>query len=225
MKKFFTTVRPLFGKLTTEQVDGMERIVRYAARYKVSRDHLAYVLGTVFHETARWMQPIREGARRYGPAYSDASARRAVAQIHAKGIISRNYALPNAAGLSFYGRGLVQITHEENYAKFGIADNPDLALEWDYALDITFRGMRDGMFTGKSLADVAEVGDQNYVNDRVVINGDQRKNGARIARYADVFYEALAEYEPTLKPVKEITNEPTSNEGVWRPGWWPFQSN
>ncbi|ANS06243.1 hypothetical protein HOR19_gp50 [Phage MedPE-SWcel-C56] len=215
---FFDVVRPMFnGKLTQGQVNGMNRILAYAAEIGCSRAHLAYILATIYHETARWMEPIREGARRYGPNYSDASARRAVAAIYAKGIISRNYALPNAAGLSFYGRGLVQITHEENYAKFNIADNPDAALEWDTALEITFRGMAEGMFTGKSLADVAEVGEQDYTNDRIVINGDVRKNGARIAKYANTFYDALEAYKP-----KEFDNERSNTDGAWPPRWWPF---
>ena len=127
---FFNTVRPLFGgKLRQGQVDGMNKIIEYGMRLGVSRVHLAYILATVYHETARWMEPIREGARRYGPNYTDAQSRQAVAVIFAKGIIRRNYALPDANGNSFYGRGLVQITHKENYAKYGIEDDPDMALE------------------------------------------------------------------------------------------------
>ena len=217
---FFDTVRPLFGRLSQEQVDGMNRIVSYAAKRGVGRAHLAYILATVFHETAKWMVPIREGARRYGTNYSDASARRAVKAIHDKGIISTNYALPHANGNSYYGRGLVQITWGENYEKFGIYDNPDEALEWDKALEITFEDMRDGMFTGKSLADVEEVGEQDYTNDRVVVNGDGRKNGARIAGYANTFYDALAEYSP-----KEVPNEPSKHQGAWPPRWWPFHTD
>ena len=144
-KEFFDTVRPLFGSLTQGQVDGLNKIVKYGMKWEYDDVELAYVLSTVFHETAQWMQPIREGARRFGTKYKHRSAVRAVTSIYNKGIISTNYALPAGPyGRNYYGRGLVQITWHENYKKFGefldipLEENPDLALEWDVALDILF---------------------------------------------------------------------------------------
>jgi len=200
-KYFFDTVRPMFKGLKQHQVDGCEKIINFAASRKTSRLHLAYILATVYHESAKWMQPIREGARRYGPNYSDAAAKRAVASIYAKGIIRRNYALP--AGpfkQSYYGRGLVQITWYDNYKKFGIAEDPDKALEWEVSLDILFRGMEKGMFTGKSLSMIAKKSD--YIRARSIINGDVRKNGKRIAEEARVFYKALKNYDDYVKDKK-----------------------
>ena len=194
---FFATVRPLFGgRLTQGQVDGMNKIVEYGEKWGYDADDLAYVLATTFHETARWMQPIREGARRYGPSYTDASAKRAVASIHAKGIIRTNYALPAGPhGQSYYGRGLVQITWYDNYLKFEkllgvpLTSNPDKTLDWDIALDILFLGMRDGMFTGKKMKDYNFPAD--YRAARAIVNGDVRKNGQMIANEANVFRNAL----------------------------------
>lgn len=200
-KSFFDTTRPLFGgRLSQGVVDGMSRIVARGLEMGMSRPDLAYVLATIFHETAQWMQPIREGARRYGRKYSDAAAKRAVASIHAKGIIRTNYALP--AGpykQSYYGRGLVQITWYANYKKFtdllGIPldKNPDLALDWDTALSIAFIGMRDGMFTKYSLDEVPDEMSEPAFDrtDRLIINGDARKNGDRVASHAAVFWKAL----------------------------------
>ena len=125
--------------MTQDQVDGLTRIVE--AGEGMPRSHLAYVLATVFHETGQLMQPIREGFCK-----TDAGARRAVKGLFNKGIISWNYALPDKAGNSFYGRGLVQITHKANYAKFDIADKPELALDPELAVDILFQGMIHGMF-------------------------------------------------------------------------------
>ena len=196
-KHFFDTVRSLYGgRLTQGQVDGLSKIVEYGVKWEYPREQLSYILATAYHETARWMQPIREGARRYGLDYSDKSARRAVAQIHAKGIIRTNYALP--AGpykQSYYGRGLVQITWHDNYKKFAnllkkdLEKNPDLALDWDVALDIMFLGMRDGMFTGKKLSDYSFPKDFRVA--RAIVNGDTRKNGTAIASEARVFLKAL----------------------------------
>jgi hypothetical protein len=206
LKHFYDTARAkLFaGSLTQGQVDGMGKIVAFGQERGTSREDLAYLLATVFHETARWMQPIREGARRYGLDYTDAQSRRAVESIYSKGVISWNYALPDANGNSFYGRGLLQITHKENYAKFEdacdapLALHPDLVLDWDNALIITFLGMEDGMFrSGHSLLDVDTVGMyKDFVRARGIINGDVRKNGAKVAKQAMSFYDALAEYTP-----------------------------
>lgn len=196
-KRFFDTVRPLFGgSLKQHQVDGMNRVVEYGEKWGYSAPHLAYVLATTYHETAQWMQPIREGARRFGPNYSNESAIRAVTSIYNKGIIRTNYALPAGPhGQSYYGRGLTQITWYDNYLKFekllGVpfTQNPDLALEWQHALDIMFLGMRDGLFTGKSLKDYNLPSD--FYNARAIVNGDKKKNGQRIAREAEIFYRGL----------------------------------
>lgn len=196
--EFFDVVRgQVFGgKLTTGQVDGLNRIITYARRYDFARLHLAYVLATTTHETAFWMQPIREGARRFGTAYTDAQSRRAVANAVAKGIIKKNYALPAKNGHSYYGRGLVQITHLDNYAKLGkiigvdLAGNPDLALDWEVALPITFVGMAQGVFRAGHRLDMIQSTD-DFRAARNIINGDIKTNGSIIAGYALAYHSAL----------------------------------
>lgn len=201
MKAFFDAVRPLFGgRLKQHQVEGLNAIVEYGKENGYYRSWLAYALATAQHETANWMQPIREGAQRYGPTYSDASARRAVASIHAKGIISTNYALPDGPfNLSYYGRGLVQITWLVNYEKFtkilriNFVKYPDETLNMQNALDIMFIGMRDGVFTGKKLKSLPKVNAElsDFIKARAMVNGDVRKYGPKIARKAIVYEEAL----------------------------------
>lgn len=202
MQAFFKAVRgSLFGgRMDQGQVEGLEKIVKYGITGRYSRPDLAYVLATVQHETADWMQPIREGARRYGTIYTDAQARRAVASIFAKGIIRTNYALPTGPfKQSYYGRGLVQITWYDNYLKFGkllgipLDEQPDLALEWPHALDILFIGMRDGLFTKYSLTEVPDIMKSPAFDDtdRLIINGDARKNGSTISAQAASYWHAL----------------------------------
>jgi putative chitinase len=59
----------------------------------------------------------------------------------------------------YYGRGLVQLTWYYNYKKMSskvgvdLYNNPDLALELNYAIPIMFIGMKEGFFTGKKFAD------------------------------------------------------------------------
>lgn len=187
----------LFGaRLTPSQIEGVANIVEYGRRHGVSDLHLAYVLATAFHETAKWMQPIREGAVRYGKNYTDAQSRRAVASLHAKGIIRTNYALP--AGpfkQSYYARGLVGITWYDNYLKFEkllgipLTEFPDLALEWEHALPMLFTGMIDGVYTTRKLSMIQSPAD--YYDARAIINADKKKNGRAIADTASVFLDAL----------------------------------
>lgn len=191
------------SKLKPHQQDGINRITEHGRTHGAHKLHLAYILATVWHETAGWMQPIREGATRYGPAYTDRQAKAAVTSIYAKGIIRTNYALP--AGpykQSYYGRGLVQITWYDNYLKFekllgvSLTQNPDLALDWEVSLLIAFRGMYQGLFTGKSLNMIESPAD--YTAARAIINGDVKRNGKLIADHARKFYTALDDYIPTV---------------------------
>lgn len=234
-KQFYDAVRPLFGgRLTQHQVDGMKRIVEYGEEWGYTPEDLAYILATAKHETGDWMQPIREGAHRFGPTYTDASAKRAVASIHAKGIISTNYALPSGPyGQSYYGRGLVQITWYDNYQKFAhilgvpLDKNPDLALEWGHALDILFLGMRDGVFTGKKLADCTFPAE--FKQARVIVNADSHKKWGgteriddRLARYARTFLEALGASQAGVSP-EPTEHTPAAPEPAQRPETRPVE--
>lgn len=59
----------------------------------------------------------------------------------------------------FYGHGLIQLTHERNFAKFGkmrgkdYVGNPELVLDVNESAFIAVKGMKDGLFTGKKLSD------------------------------------------------------------------------
>ena len=188
---FFDSIRrPLFrGRLKQSQVDGLAHIVEYGLTHGYSRFQLAYILATAHHETGRRMQPIREGFCK-----TDRGSRRAVANLHSKGIIRTNYALPDGPyGHSYYGRGLVQITWLKNYAKMGkvigvdLVKDPDKTLEWDVALPLLFIGHVRGLYTGKKLPRTGEF----TAALRAIINGDVKRNGAKVAQYAKHYYAAL----------------------------------
>lgn len=164
--EFFERIRrePFGGSMTQEQVDGVNKILDYRdAKYPLMLDaQLAYLLATVFHETARTMQPITEqGSRVY---------------------------LRSRAYWPWIGRGLVQITHEYNFRKFGIL-NPEDALKWPVALDIAFRGMVKGMFTGRKLSQYIDANYCDYINARRIINGTDR--AVLVAGYAESFRDAF----------------------------------
>lgn len=153
-KKFFDGYRSVFGPLRSQsQVEGLETLLGLmeADPWPDVRDE-AYFLATVKHECADTWQPITErGSRAYFDRY--------------EGRKDLGNTQPGD-GYLFRGRGYVQITGRKNYEKFGIADDPDVALRPDVAYHIAMVGMIDGKFTGKKLSDFTD-----YVNKRRVVNG------------------------------------------------------
>ena len=194
---FFDAVRPLGrgGRLTQTQVSGFEAIILHCLHEDLTLEHTAYVLATAWHETGARMEAVREGF-----AKTDQGSRRAVARLFERGIIRQNYALPQSNGNSYYGRGFVQLTHLENYAKTGhslgidLVTYPDRMLDTDVSIRAMVWGMVTGAYRGKSLEDIlpyAEPTLDEWINARDIINGDVKKNGKMIAQYAIAFYEAL----------------------------------
>lgn len=186
--------------------EGTLKIVEYGLRRGASTADIAYLLATSWHETAQWMQPIREGCSRTGPAGTDKQARSAVQSAINKGVIKRNYLIPTH-GVYHYGRGLVQITWEYNYKKFEaitglpLSTDPDLALGWEASLAILYDGCIDGMFTGKKLSNYYQSNPlrSQYASARAVVNGDVRKNGYAIAGEALIWYGYLQKHRRAIE--------------------------
>lgn len=165
-KIFFDAVRtaPFGGSLSQAQVDGIGRILDEWDRRKLGDTRwLAYMLATVFHETGRSMQPVEE-------AHGDVT------------YLQRQRYYP------WYGRGLVQITWQSNYAKFGITTAAD-ALTWQVSLRVLFDGMLQGMFTGKKLGDYFTASVDDPLNARRIVNGTDRAE--EIAGYHRLFLAAI----------------------------------
>lgn len=159
---FFATIRPKLGPFRQSQVDGFVKVLDEGERRAVSLYHEAYILATAWWETARAMQPVREGG---GEAY-----------------------LRGKAYYPWVGEGLVQVTWEENHRKFG-ATAPGQLMTWPIALRALYDGMMLGMFTGKKLADYIKPGNVDYTNARRVVNGTDKAK--EIASIALLFEKAL----------------------------------
>lgn len=189
---FFSGVRPMFGgSLTQSQVDGMNDLLdAWSDASLTDLRWLAYIMGGTFHESGRLMIPVREGF-----AKTDAGARSAVAKLFKSGKIKRNYALPNKAGVSFYGRGRIQNTHEANYLelenRFGLpfTIDPDLLLDSKIDAKVTVIGHAEGIWTKKKLSDFITKTKTDYHNARKIVNGLDRAD--LIAGYARKFEVAL----------------------------------
>lgn len=201
---FFAYVRkaPFGNRLTPDQVKGMNLILDFWEEHYSDGDlrKLAYVLATTFHETGGLMCPVREGF-----AKSDAQARKILA--------NRKYAQP-VNGLSYYGRGLVQLTWLANYARMGdilgipLEDKPDLALDPEISVHILFEGMyrgtsNKGDFTGKSLEMYFNAGTDDPEGARAIINGKDK--AALIAGYHYAFLDSL---EAAMKEEKAADVKP-----------------
>lgn len=192
-KIFFDGVRAgLLGpKLDEGEVTGCQAILEACAGFPVA--WTAYALGTAYHETAHTMQPIKElgGPKYFHRMYDIEGARPALAKRHGN--------TTPGDGVKYAGRGYVQLTWKCNYAlaaeklNVDLVGNPDLAMNKDIAALILRHGMKDGWFTGKSLADYlttsGPAGRAQFASARRIINGTDKAQ--LIAGYAMDFQNAL----------------------------------
>ena len=172
------------GKLSDDQVDGIEAILNAFVKYGDGRKKsLAYILATAYHEVGHNMSPVRETF-----AKSDAEARRRLR--------NRSYAKPKN-GISYYGRGYVQLTHDYNYKKFGtryglnLLGDPDLVLDSDLGARILVDGIIKGDFngSGKGIAHYLTDSRDDLMNARRTVNVTDRWK--TIANYYKKFLSAI----------------------------------
>ena len=182
LKPFFDHIRkPLFGRLSASQVSGHEDIIRELKEQDVPLAQAAYVLATAYHETAKKMQPVREGLN-----------------------ASDSWRKKNLRYYPWYGRGHVQLTWEENYRKAdqklglggALVATPDLALDPKVSAEVLVTGSVEGWFSadkqGKrhTLARHIKTGTlAEYKQARRIINLMDKAD--LIAGYAVIYKEAL----------------------------------
>ena len=195
-KAFFDAVRGTLygGRLAGTQVAGLAALLDRFERGEVEdRRFLAYMLATAHHETGGRLQPVRETF-----AATDAAAIARLDRAFAAGRlpqVSAPYWRRDAAGKSWLGRGLVQITHRRNYARLAgltgidLVGRPELAMEMAVSVEILFTGMLRGALTGRRLADHFSGTRADWVGARRIINGLDRAE--KVAGYGRAFFAAL----------------------------------
>lgn len=184
IKLDFDYMRTQLGSFTQSQVNGFNTIIKAINEDKRVKQpmYIAYILATVWHETAKTMQPIEEYGKGKGRKYGK--------NIDIDG--SRYLNLPHL----YYGRGYIQLTWLTNYKKMkdklgvDLVNNPSLALDPVIATKIMIEGMLSGDFTGKSLKDSFKTNTPDeFINARRIINGlDKAKT---IGYLAEVFLKAI----------------------------------
>ncbi|MCU0757394.1 MAG: hypothetical protein MUE46_20160 [Xanthomonadales bacterium] len=193
---FFEHVRAtLFGDaLRPKQVAGLVALLDYWEAKHAAKDDrmLAYLMATVFHETDKTMQPIREYG---GTAYFDGRYGPPPAGKNPK--LAKDLGnTQQGDGSRFCGRGYVQLTGRRNYADWGnrlglpLLENPDLALQAGPAMQILVEGSLLGSFTGKKLSDYFGQDRAEWRDARRVINGLDK--ASLIAGHARNFYAAIS---------------------------------
>lgn len=182
----------------------------------------SYVLATAYHESGL---PVRVDGKKV--------IQRFVPVKEGKGSASSSVWIKYQSkywNTGYYGRGFVQITHKDNYAKIGellgvgdlFVKNPDLMLEIKWAYEALVLGMYSGIYRsdrkGKQKLSryfkSDDVDIDTYYNAREIINGDKIKNGTLIAHYADKFERilqlSLLKDAPVAKEV--VKEEPVIEE-------------
>lgn len=210
---FFASVRKSVfnGSLSQSQVDGLEAILDASAKLSVTDIRMiAYAMATPMIETGGSYEPIRENlnysvaslvskfgnrisasdAAKYGRTAMQKANQEAIANIIYGGEWGKKN-LGNTQpgdGWKYRGRSLTQITGRRNYAKFGLEENPEDAMQIKTAAEIMVKGMRDGTFTGKKFSDYFGTNAQ-WVQARRMINSLDKAE--EIAAYAQKFHNAL----------------------------------
>jgi hypothetical protein len=193
-KSYFDSVRPsLFaGTMNQEQVDGQDTILSVWEKYVGDRGDLrwlAYMLGTAYHETSQEMQPIEEYGKGEGQLYGVEDPE---------------------TGQCYFGRGYVQLTWRDNYARadeeLNLEDDLSCEQQADNALvpwiaaRVMYQGMHEGWFRGDKLEDYFNDVEDDPYGAREIINGDKHivpswSNGVSIgnliAGYHGKFLAAL----------------------------------
>jgi putative chitinase len=191
---YFDSVRgPLFGgSLEQRQVDGQNAILNVwewiPARFPdlvLDVRWLAYMLATAYHETSKEMWPIEEYGKGAGMEYGE---------------------IDPETGQTYHGRGLVQCTWRENYARadaeLGLTGRHSCEWHAENQLDPTiaartmFRGMYQGWFrAGHTLPRYfsASEGVDDPYGAREIINGDKShvpswSNGVSIGKLIEGYH-------------------------------------
>lgn len=188
-KNFYTSIKKtgLFSSFSQAQVNCIEAVFNeWDDKGYQDLRWLAYMLATIYHETAKTMQPIEEYGKGKIYPYGKKIKRSKV-----------SYVTPNQI---YYGRGFVQLTWYENYElmdkllHIDLLNHPELALDLKNAVAILFEGMLKGSssfgdFTGKCLEMYFNDTTEDWLNARKIINGLDKAE--LIKSYAMKIYTCL----------------------------------
>lgn len=158
--------------------------------------YVAYILATIYHETAGTFLPLKEYGKGAKYSYGKVFDKGLEQVCYTNGKRNVTYNIREYPHL-YYGRGYVQLTWFDNYKRFSditghdILNNPDDACRPDIATKIMIEGMLKGLFTGYSLKRAFKFGlsFDEWVDARRIINGTDKS--IKIAKEALIFLQYL----------------------------------
>lgn len=182
----------LFPNASKGQLEGCYAVIAEWQKQGYTDDRqLSYILATVYHETAKTMQPVEEIGRGKGLPYGS--------KLKYGGGPNKRipYTTPDKI---YYGRGLTQATWYEVYQKLSntsrakaegwdFLNKPELLLLMQPSAWAAIYAMTTGLYTGKKLSDYFNDKTEDRVNARKIING--LDCAAMIASYSRNFYKCL----------------------------------
>jgi putative chitinase len=184
-QKLFDALRSIAKTLTQVQVDSVNAILESCEKHALTDlRFIAYIIATAYHESR--LKPIEEIGKGKGYPYGKKLDMGAGPNKRVP------YTTPDKI---FYGRGFVQLTWKVNYTAFArllgvdLVNRPELALQPDIAAEIIVYGMLKGMFTGHRLADSFNSKENNPVEARYIVNGQDK--AVLIAGYYWKIYNEL----------------------------------
>jgi len=205
---FFDNVRPdpFPGELTQQQVDGMDAILDAWEADYADNDlrWLANAMAQTYHEVSGTMWPIEEYGHGGDAEYAKTDPE---------------------TGQQYYGRGLIQCTWRENYARadkeLGLSGDDscemkaDNMLKPDVAASCLFEGMIEGWYrssggTPNTLGKYFNDGRDDPYEAREIINGDKSKvpswsSGVSIGNLIVGYHKAfLAALEKAYVPDEDV---------------------
>ncbi|MCP4184240.1 MAG: hypothetical protein GY761_13150 [Hyphomicrobiales bacterium] len=229
---FFSAIRPTFGAISPQAVDGTMMIIHAFDTYIAPKGYddnlLAFVLGNVFNETGKRMVPVREtNAKTHAGAMAALDNWWDSGGAKNAGVKSRYWKD------GYYGRGLFQETHLSNYSKgsvlwekwfvfpLDLVINPDLFLNPIVSALSAFIGSIEGKYTGKKFSDFCTNSERDFVSARSMVNGDinlrlrdvdgdgvVEKMGDEIGQVCEAFFGAISKARGAVYTVPTLTPEP-----------------
>ena len=130
-------------------------------------NHVAYILASIEHESQQFSDltedyngdPVKYFTKKY---WDNVTVRKDLGNKR------------KADAYNFRGRGFIQVTGRDLYTRLGIRSDPDrLVRDRDFSAEVAVRGLRTGLFTGRSLAefdDPAFPGGFNFIQARRAVN-------------------------------------------------------
>jgi putative chitinase len=187
---FFQLFMEHFGPLSESQLHGLDALLEFIDRDPAITDvrWAAYLLATVKWECANTWQPIEEFGKGAKHSYGK--------EVTVTGSDGKKYKN------RYYGRGYVQLTHEDNYRTMSQELNmgDELLIHPERVLKpaIAYKVISLGMTTGKSFANGHKFADystgkkkMDYVGARHMVNGiDHNHDIAEIAKQLETMLMA-----------------------------------